>query len=224
VDNSGEGNVISGNGTHGLIIVGINSAGTGNEVRGNTIRLNANAGVVVDADSTLIVGNLIFQNGSEGVAVAADAQRVRISANQIFANGALGINLAGGTQNGFGVTANDNDDPDTGANNLQNFPVLASAIRSSNGVTNVAGSLNSNPNVQFRIELFLVLAADASGHGEGQILWAVQNVTTNSGGNRGFTFQVGGLSQGQILTATATSVTAGNTSEFSANVTVIPVP
>ncbi len=127
----------------------------------------------------------------------------------------------GGTENAAGITANDTDDPDTGANNRQNFPLLTAATRSNaNGVTIVAGSLNSNPSTEFRIELFMAVA-DASGNGEGQVLLAAQNITTAANGDKGFSF-AGGWPQGMVLTATATAVVAGSTSEFSANRTVVP--
>ena len=81
--------------------------------------------------------------------------------------------------------------------------------------TTVTGSLNSTASTQFRIELFLAVP-DPSGHGEAQDMVAVQNITTNAGGDRGFSFHVAGL-PGLQLTATATAIAAGRTSEFSAN-------
>ena len=130
----------------------------------------------------------------------------------------------GGTENSAGVTSNDTDDPDTGANNRQNFPVLSSATRrQANGITTITGALNSNPSTEFRIDIF-VSVPDSSGHGEGQILIATLTTTTNSGGDRSFSVQTGGLAPGQQLTATATSTGAGNTSEFSANIVVASVP
>lgn len=124
------------------------------------------------------------------------------------------------------MTSNDAGDTDPGTNNLQNFPVLNSAVRFANGVTTVAGSLNSTASTGFTIELFMAVA-DASGHGEGQILVSTpQNITTNSAGNKTFTFQLGNLAAGMSLTATATvtAVSNGSTSEFSANTTVFQAP
>ncbi|MCK7519839.1 MAG: hypothetical protein MZV64_19965 [Ignavibacteriales bacterium] len=56
-----------------------------------------------------------------GVGCGARQRPRRSSATAIYSNTLLGINL--GTA---GVTANDAGDGDTGANNLQNFPVLTS--------------------------------------------------------------------------------------------------
>jgi hypothetical protein len=39
----------------------------------------------------------------------------RILSNSIFSNGETGIDLGGGTEDSFGVTANDPDDPDATA-------------------------------------------------------------------------------------------------------------
>jgi parallel beta-helix repeat protein len=196
---------------------------TGNLIRGNVIQHNGGQGVDAETGPNTVSGNLLI-NDDEGVRVEPTATGVRIVGNQMINNGGLGINLIGGTQVNHGVTENDTDDPDTGANNLQNFPVIAAAIRhTSNGVTNITGSLNSNPNTAFRIELF-VAVADVSGHGEAQFLVAAANFTTNAGGDVGFAFGTTQLVAGQTLTATATSVTAGNSSEFSANVVVAQQP
>jgi CSLREA domain-containing protein len=215
-------NVISGNTDVGVHVNYSNEVAP-NQVLGNVIRLNDLSGVFVSDDGATVAGNVIFQNGQDGVQVHAEAQGTRITANQIFGNGQLGIDLLGGTENAAGITANDTDDPDTGANNRQNFPLLTAATRSNaNGVTIVAGSLNSNPSTEFRIELFMAVA-DPSGNGEGQVLLAAQNITTNSGGDKSFSF-AGTWPAGTVLTATATSTTAGNTSEFAANRTVVTGP
>jgi hypothetical protein len=215
-------NLVSGNADHG-IHVNYSNETVPNQILGNVIRLNDLSGVFVSDAGVTIGGNVITQNGGDGVEIHAMAQGARITGNQIFGNGQLGIDLVGGTETAAGVTANDTDDPDTGANSRQNFPVLTSAVQSTNtGITTVAGSLNSNPSTEFRIELFLAVP-DASGNGEGQILLAARNITTNSEGDRGFAF-AGGFPAGWVLTATATNVTTGSTSEFAANRPVVPGP
>lgn len=223
---TGAGNVIAGNGQDGIDIRGTNADGNAaNVIVGNLIRSNDQHGVRIEfGPQTVGPGNVIVQNGDDGVRVSASASNARITANQIFANGNLGINLSGGRQNTFGVTANDTDDPDAGANGLQNFPVLRSALRSNaTGVTNVVGTLNATPSTQFTVELFLA-AADGSDHGEARAMIASQDVTTNSSGDIGFEFQSTALVAGHVLTATATSIAAGNTSELSRNRTVVAGP
>jgi CSLREA domain-containing protein len=216
------GNLISGNGWNGVWIQ--YSSYTGNQVLGNAVRANDLNGLKVMSDDTLVRGNAILANGGDGVFVHSNAQGVRISANQIIGNTELGIDLAGGSENAAGVTSNDAKDPDSGANLLQNFPILTSAVRGSNGLTIVQGSINSNPSTTITIDLYLAVN-DPSGHGEAQAMLSTQDVTTNATtGSKGFTFALGGLAAGTVLTATATSTTAGNTSEFSANITVVPGP
>ena len=118
------------------------------------------------------------------------------------------------------MTPNDTGDPDSGGNALQNFPVLSRAVRSNQThITTVTGSLNSTASTKFTIELFLA-APDPSGHGEAQDMLAKQDITTNAGGDRSFSFHVVGLTAGLKLTATATAISAGRTSEFSANIAV----
>ncbi|WP_442975254.1 hypothetical protein, partial [Salmonella enterica] len=87
-----------------------------------------------------------------------------LSANSIYSSAGLGIDLRGD-----GVTANDAGDADTGANNLQNFPVLTLAKTDASSQLSVSGTLNSTANSYFRIEFFASPSADSSGYGEGQI-------------------------------------------------------
>jgi CSLREA domain-containing protein len=222
-----EGNVIANSDqSAGVLISGI-SAG-GNVVQNNTIAGNAAAGVKVQAGGNQVLGNSIVANGAEGVLVdvaTPTPTAVRISGNVMIANARLGINLVKAGDPASGVTNNDAGDGDSGVNHLQNFPALTQAVRQSNGVTVVSGSLNSLASTQFRIELFLaVSAADPSGHGEAQAMLATQNITTNASGNRGFAFQITGLAPGHVLTATAINVANNDTSEFSVNVVVVNAP
>src|SRR5258705_6421576 len=132
-------------------------------------------------------GNIIAFNGYDGVVgEVASTTGNSILGNSIYANTrsdipsiGLGIDLMGD-----GVSLNDADDSDTGANNLQNFPVLSSAV-SSGGATTITGSLNSESNAQYRLEFFASALVDSSGYGEGQIFLGSTNATT-AGNNVNF--------------------------------------
>ena len=218
--NAGNGNLISGNDTSGIKF----SPGANfHNVVGNVIKQNGDDGLFFDGGNTVTVdSNQIFSNGRDGIRVGSLAGGIKITGNQIFSNGALGINLVGGTEDAFGTTSNDTDDPDFGANLLQNYPVLTLAQRDfSDGTGIVRGTLNSTASKQFRVDIYGALV-DASGHGEGQVLLASGTVTTDSGGDKSFSFTINSLTVGQIVTATATAT--GCTSEFSANRTVTLVP
>src|SRR5829696_10383077 len=68
----------------------------------------------------------------------------------IFSNQNLGIDLS---NSGSGGHEQDPRDPDTGANNLQNFAVITSATTTGT-TTTIAGTLNSKPRKPFTIQLF----------------------------------------------------------------------
>jgi CSLREA domain-containing protein len=212
-----QGNAIAHNDANGLEL---NVQAVNNDVRGNGITANALAGIAVRGDDNGFLGNAIVSNGGDGILVDNTAAGNGFSANQAFSNGGLAIDLAGGTENSSGVTSNDASDPDTGANGLQNFPLLTSAVRSNgNGITTVAATLNSTPSTTFRIEIFIALD-DPSGHGEAQIFVTGFDVTTNSAGNKSFSTALAGLAPGMRLSATASSAATNETSEMSANVVV----
>ncbi|MBD1906589.1 DUF4347 domain-containing protein [Funiculus sociatus GB2-A5] len=225
---AGAGNVISGNNSNGIWITG--NTATGNRVQGNYIGTNADGssalgntfrGVwLTDANDNTIggtaagTGNAIAFNGQQGVLVSSGIGN-GILGNSIFSNTDLGIDLGG-----ISVTANDVGDGDTGANNLQNFPLLTSAVF--NGAnTTVTGTFNSNPNATFRLEFFSNTALDASGNGEGRTFLGFTNVTTDASGNGSFTANLATVALGNFITATATN--SNNTSEFSTGVAVTTV-
>ncbi|HEX2740851.1 MAG TPA: hypothetical protein VHM69_10405, partial [Rubrobacter sp.] len=162
-------------------------------------------------------------NGDDGVSIV-EGRGNSVLSNFIFSNTGLGMNLFPD-----GVTANDTDDQDTGANNLQNFPVITSAIKSSTSpfFTIIRGTLNSNPNQTYTIQCF-VAVPDPSGHGEGQIPVGADTIQTDAGGDAdetdSFTCASPVPQLGQAVTVTATNSTTGDTSEFSLNVGVTPGP
>jgi hypothetical protein len=153
--------------------------------------------------------NTIAFNQLQGVRVASSFHGVTLSANSIHSNGLLGIDLLP-----QGPTPNDPLDADGGANALQNFPVLSSAA-CVGGQANLAGSLDSEPNHSYVIEIFASAACDPSGFGEGQTFFGAFPVETNASGHTDFAASFaapGGMCE--YFTATATEVTSGNTSEF----------
>jgi hypothetical protein len=192
--------------------------------------------VFVDADSVsnTIDGNLIAYNGRNGICIPNNNNpglKILMVANLILSNAAIGIDL------GLpGVTPNDDQDVDQGANTLQNFPEPNSTntlisdkringVVSPAAITTVTGVFNSTPNQTFTIEFFFGSNVDASGH---QFLGAIPiplrptiQVTTDSNGNSPFTytFEIPGGANSGFVNSTATDAT-GNTSELSSCIAV----
>jgi hypothetical protein len=220
-------NIISGNAFTGIrvnsltgILIQGNFIGTGRD--GSSPLGNGANGVgfeFVGAGSNNLVGgtvagagNVIANNGANGVGLDEGITNTPILGNSIFANGALGIDLTHSGTIG-GVTLNDAGDGDTGANNLQNFPVLTS-VSSGGGPTVITGTLNSVANITYRLEFFANDKADPSGFGEGQTFLGFTDVMTDTGGNVTFDVSFPVASSVNVVTATATDPD-GNTSEFS---------
>jgi hypothetical protein len=165
-------------------------------------------------------GNLIAYNDA-GVVVAkeddfggAPATGHSIRGNRIFNNTTIGIDLGEDS-----VTANDLDDPDSGPNNLQNFPVITS-LPFSGGTTFANGTLNSRPGKTYVLDFYANSRLNAAGLAEGENYITSAIVTTNSTGDATFSVNLGADFSGRYITATATQTTTGvgfnDTSEFSA--------
>ena len=215
-----ERNIISGNSSHGVVL-GSNTVEQkiegnyiGTDVTGLNPLGNGDAGVFVDQASTCLIGgdpagagNRIAYNAAAGIYLYHGSSDTILS-NEIYANGGLGIDLFA-----TGVNPNDPDDTDTGANNLQNFPVINSATSTATQTT-IAGTLNSVASAQFRLEFFANPSCDNSGFGEGHTLIGVFFITT-PGNDHSFNVTFPGSYAGQFISATA-SEASGDTSEFSA--------
>jgi uncharacterized repeat protein (TIGR01451 family) len=217
----GAGNLISGNGATGVVLTNGSAVNAilgnqiGPDIEGNPGIGNQTGVVVNNASSNAIGGavaaaaNIIGFNTGAGVVISSGVANL-IRGNSILSNGGLGIDLAGD-----GVTPNDAGDGDTGANNLQNTPVITAAV-SAGGGTAIVGTLNSTPSTQFTLDFFVSATCDGSGFGEGATFIGSTTVTTDAAGNATFTATfAGAIPLGQPVTATATNP-AGNTSEFSA--------
>jgi len=149
--------------------------------------------------------NVIAHNGESGIVMFNQHSGMPITNNRIFGNGDLGIDLSED-----GVTPNDEDDPDVGPNELQNFPVLKSARAKPSG-TRVKGELNSTPGQSFSVEFF----ANKAKERQGRTPIGTKVVEADAGGDVSFGFNpLKKVKPGQFITATATNLNQ-STSEFS---------
>jgi hypothetical protein len=232
----GAGNLISGNGVDGIYITNVsgtviqgNSIGTkadGIGALGNTyhnIEIYTGAGNVIGGTAAGAGNRIAFSKTSlrSGVRIRNGMGNL-ISGNNVFSNALLGIDLGV-----FDVTPNDACDADSGANALQNFPVLTQAYSDSRS-TAVKGFLDATLNSSFRIQFFANATCNAAGNplGYGQGGTFLGEATLVAGPNCANAFSATlstPVPAGQFITATATDA-ANNTSEFSACIPVLPAP
>jgi hypothetical protein len=212
----------------------------GNGLNGVSIRTGADNNTI--GGTTAGAGNIISGNGYNGSDLndaksGVEVQFVngdlptgnRILSNSIYDNVKLGIDLYF-TNDPPGVTDNDAAplDTDSGPNHLQNFPEITSARRTTRviqghrrRVTVIRGTLNSEATKTYNVQFFSSPTADASGHGEGKRFLGGKSVTTNGSGDASFIFITRKrVPRGQVVAATATNQSTGDTSEFSLAKTV----
>lgn len=153
-------------------------------------------------------GNVIAGSGRRGLRVV-NGEGTRVLGNRIFGSAGEGISL----DNNDRPLLNDPLDADAGPNLSQNSPVLDRvAIRA--GVAQVGGTLESAPNADFTIEVFVSAACDESGFGEGALPIGRADVRTDADGVAVIAVDAPvPVGAGNVFTATATDA-AGNTSEF----------
>ncbi|MGE5415025.1 MAG: hypothetical protein ACM3NW_12670, partial [Syntrophomonadaceae bacterium] len=163
---AGAGNVISGS-SNGILFQGngtwitqgnlIGTDPTGTQPVGNFV------GVCISFPPGSLIGGI---NPGEGNVVAFNADGIvvgqgngatgwAIRGNSIFSNSAIGIWLNGRCDTAGTPTPNDPDDSDTGANNLQNYPIISSAtpMLPSSG-THVLGTLRTTPSTTFDLDFY----------------------------------------------------------------------
>lgn len=192
-------------------------AATGNAANG----LLLEAGVAdsrIGSDSCPVPCNVIAFNREGGAAMAPTASGGNeIRGNTLFRNGGLGIDL--GTD---GLTLNDELDGDGGPNGLQNYPEVI-AVRPG-GASEVDVELHSTPESDFAIELFRVdtINGDQDGvrtpppFGEADHLVAHAQLSTDADGLGSVTVPVAADLSTAAVTATATDLATGDTSELGA--------
>ncbi|MFK7915470.1 MAG: Ig-like domain-containing protein [Pseudomonadales bacterium] len=220
-------NVISANGTDGIIISDGSNPGagtTGVEIQGNYIGVgidgatalgNGTNGIRITSVSGNLIGgsaagagNIIAHSGEDGIVLgAATATDNTILGNLIHSSTERAIDLGND-----GTTLNDAAialDGDSGANDLQNFAVLYTADIFGSDLR-VVGDLDSKADTSYRVEFYSnpLGQEDASGYGEAREYLGFIEVTTDSLGNGSIDTLLSGvgLSAGDRVTATATEI------------------
>lgn len=177
-------------------------------------------------------GNLIARNGGAGVNVFGSAGNFAtgntIRGNTIENNTGLGIDLRRLTPSNEGAnvpTPNDDKDPDSGNNNLQNYPVITS-VGGPGG--RIIGSFNSASEdapgatgTNYILDFYYSTDEDPSHFGEGSSGLYTDTIfipDTETDGTINFSFTIPtdrGYASGDFITVTATNLATGDTSEFS---------
>jgi hypothetical protein len=168
-----------------------------------------NYGRLLGAFVRLSAGNVIANNGNDGVGVDATCINDGILSNSISSDGFLGIDL-----NDDGVTANHPPlQQGAGANFSQDYPVFTAQNNASS--TQVTGTITGLANTRYLVQLFSDTVANPSGYGEGRNLVDSVSMTTDSSGTFNFAISTSpALSASSFLAATETDP-SNDTSEFS---------
>ncbi len=243
IDVSGDGCEIVGNrvagGDRGIWING----GNNNVVQRNQVGIDVNGNSAENTDSILIsgnnnaigtlagggvfggsLGNMIHYDGFAGAGIkvpsgSGNAIRTNLMVTTGLFSG-MGTDIDLGTA---GATPNDNGDGDSGANNLQNFPLVTGLVFNSAPLAGavsvpvtIKATLNSQSGNNIRIDAYYSDSCNSSGRGSAGAY--LGNVTTGisiyaSDVNFTMTSFLPTVAAGAVVSLTATD-NAGNTSEI----------
>lgn len=210
---TGAGNLITGSQTN--IMIGSSASGT--IIQGNLIGTN-----VGGSGNLGTLSKAITINGSQTLVGGLDpgaGNRIafNISGILVVGNNAVGNTFFSNVFNAgygfdnialFGFSRNDLGDSDTGPNNLQNFPVIASVSHSADS-TRLVGGVNSKASGTFTLQFFVNRRTST-----GDALLGTRSVTTDGSGMARFDFTFPGhTAADEFISATATDA-EGNTSQF----------
>jgi len=228
----GTGHTIGGSGPgERNVVLGIQlSNGSGHTVLGNLIGVGADGVTPISFNSRIEfldgvtdvtvggitpgAGNVVAPFQTHGVRITSGSRRISIRGNTMLRT-VHGIDLNGDSQ-----TANDDDDSDSGANDLQNFPIIRALTRA-DGQVIVAGTLDSTPGTRFDLDFYSNTACGTPR--ANRIEWiGTTRLTTDSGGHARFNFAANSVLTNVSATATDPS---GNTSELSpCDDAALPIP
>jgi parallel beta-helix repeat protein len=217
--NGSDNNVVQGN------QVGIDALGNDAE-NGSGIRINGGSNNAIGTTASgsvfgTLLGNNIRYLGDAGVLVSSGTGNVvrsnRIVNTNIFAPYSVDIDLGS-----VGANPDDTNDPDGGANQLQNFPLVrglsfasAPAPGATFVATTIAARLNSQPGT-FRIDAYFSNGCNSDGRGGAEVYLGGTTATIAVGSNNVSFNQALTLPNAQIDAAVSLTATdaAGNTSEI----------
>ncbi|MEX0879456.1 MAG: NosD domain-containing protein, partial [Thermoanaerobaculia bacterium] len=234
---AGAGNLISGNTLGGVSLGGLFTSD--NIVQGNRIGTDASGalplpngdyGVKIEGSSDNTIGgtepgagNVVAFHELDGIYVS-NATGNAIRGNAIFSNGSLGIELVPPED----PTPNDSGDGDTGANQLQNFPIISSVtiLAPAGSGTRIQGVLHSAPSTTYELDFFENPACPSFPREfvEGQTYIGSGQVSTDGAGTGVFDVTIpAAVAPGARISATATDP-SGNTSELSQRIVFSMAP
>jgi hypothetical protein len=222
-----------GNGNYGLNLNG-STGSSGCLVADNVFGANALNGINDGQPSDVIVRNKIgvgadgttaMGNGSDGLSLNNSGVLVGgtngADANIVAYNNGFGVSINGQHTTNVSVLGNSifrntgraiHLDP-LGANNNQSAPVVTS-VTGGAGITTVSGTLNSQSNTAYRVELFHNPDFNPNGQPQAWTFLGATNVTTSSSSNASFSITFNQSVTSGFITATATDP-SGNTSGIS---------
>ena len=207
VDGASTGTTIQGN------RIGTDATGTLNWGTGeNAILLENGASNTLIGGTSVGDGNILAFSGQISVTYQDGIKSSGVGTVNTF----LGNNFFGNLDQGIelgadGVTYNDAEDVDTGANDLLNFPVLTNVVQ--NGANLDIDFSVDLPAGNYRIEFFDNSdGLDASGFGEGQTFIGFANITaTGAVGYESFSTTLVGITASAITNITTTATEADGT-------------
>lgn len=202
---------------------GVHISGTGaleNLVEGDFIGTNASgssqignsgAGVLLDGGAS---NNTIGGTVTGATCTIADNGGIGVDVFQGDGDSILSNSMSANASGGIVLNGSSNDD--------QAAPIIETVTPLPSS-TVLSATLASTPDTIFLVQVFASTTADGSGSFEGAELVGSTTVTTDSGGQADFGLTLtGNIPEGTAITATATSLSSGDTSAFSTGVLNAP--
>jgi CSLREA domain-containing protein len=186
-------------------------------------------GLDIDAGGTTVTGLGIAGFPGNGISVSGAGGNVIGPGNTVSGNSGDGVSVSvsgDGTQiTGNSITGNKAGIVTDGS---VPAPVLAASSPDDGSVTALNGTVSGTAGSQVAVEFFASSTCDASGSGEGGTYLGSTTTTIGSGGSAPVSVASGLPTVGEVITATATSTLAGesspSTSAFSSCSSVVNEP